>query len=203
MPMILPDFKNPHFCWMTVSGNLVAASNELSDWMKAEQPQMSPFKVKEENWYIRLMLVGGEQNYVRIELLNGDMPTEMDDGFKVVEWSAIQESLGRLLGQTIDTNIDAGFMVMFDELPNPGLIRSMFFETNMGKVAIKSNGSKLLIKGAPVHKLTWYAPDEKHIHVTLEAESINKVSTDDYLINASVLMEQAFDVFVMGKAQNE
>jgi len=79
----------------------------------------------------------------------------------------------------------------------------MFFKTNIGKVAIKSNGAKLLIEGAPVHELTWYAPDEKHIHVTLETESTNKVMTDDYLLNSSTSMEEAFNVFVMGKAQNE
>lgn len=201
--MILPDFKNAHFCWMTVSGVVASASNELTEWMKAEQPQIAPFKIKENNGHIRLMLVGGAQNHLRIDFFDGAMPKQIAEGFSVTELGAIQESFGKLLGQTIDIKVEAGFVVMFNELPNPGLIRSMFFETNLGKVAIKSNGARLLIKGAPVHELTWYAPDEKHIHITLGAESTNKVMSDDYLTTASISMEQAFNVFVMGKAQND
>ena len=204
MPMIFPDFRNAHFCWMTVCGEVVSASKELMEWMKAEPPRVSTFKTQNANGHIRLMLVGGSENHVHIDVFAADFaPKQIANDSKVTELHAIQESLERLLGKTIDTHIEAGFRVKFNELPEPGLIHSMFFKTNIGKVAIKSNGAKLLIEGAPVHELTWYAPDEKHIHVTLETESTNKVMTDDYLLNSSTSMEEAFNVFVMGKAQNE
>jgi hypothetical protein len=204
MPIVLPDFKNAHFGWMTIWGEVMDVGKELSKWMKAEKPRVSTLKSPKGNRQIRLMLVGGSKNHVHIEIFAaGIAPKEPVDNFEVTPLNVIQESIGRLSGKTIDTDIAAGFRASFNELPDPGLIRSMFFKTEIGKVAIKSNGAKLLIEGAPVRELTWYAPDEKHIHITLEAESTKKIMSDDFLINASISMEQAFNVFVLGKAQNE
>jgi hypothetical protein len=203
---MLPDFKNAHFCWMTVFGEVVSASKELTEWMKAEQPRVSEFKTQKGNGHIRLILVGGSdsENHVHIDIFAaGIAPKDIVDDSQVAQLNAIQESLERLVGKTIDTNIEAGFKATFNELPESGIIRSMFFKTQMGDVAIKSNGAKLLIEGAPVQQLTWYAPDANHIHVSVEAESIKKDMSDDYLTSASIAMEQAFNVFVMGKAQND
>jgi hypothetical protein len=204
MPIILPDFKNTHFCWMTISGGVLDVGKELNKWMKAEKARVSTLKFPKGNRHIRLMLVGGSENHVQIDISAAESaPKDVVGKLEVTPLNTIQESLGRLSGKVIDTNIAAGFRASFNELPDPGLIRSMFFKTNIGKVAIKSNGAKLLIEGAPVRELTWYAPDEKHIHITLETEPAKKIMSDDYLINASISMEQAFNVFVLGKAQNE
>jgi hypothetical protein len=208
MPIVLPDFKNSHFSWMRIWGSVLDVGKELNKWMKEEKEMVSTLKTTKGKRNIRLALVGDSKgppkNFIYIEIVTIDAGRkEVNDEFKVTPLKTIQESLGRLSGKVINTHISAGFQASFDELPDPGLIRSMFFKTNIGKVAIKSNGAKLLIEGAPVRELTWYAPDEKNIHVTLETEAAQKIMSEDYLINANVSMEQAFNIFVLGKAQNE
>jgi hypothetical protein len=204
MPIELPDFKDAHFGWMTVCGEVSPLEKQLKKWMEGEKDKVSSFKTERGLAHVRLMLGGGTGRHFHIDVFGPNMSFKnAPKKSSLAPMVEIQESASKLFGKTVDANVEAGFRGKFDELPDSGIIRYMFFQKKVGNVAIKSNGAKLLIEGAPIQELTWFAPDDNTIHVTLEAKVLKKSISDDYLTSAIAMMEQAFNIFVLGKAQNE
>jgi hypothetical protein len=210
MPMMFPDFKNAHCFWMTVCGTVPKAGPELAKWMKGDNRKIATFKTERGEAHIRLIIGGdGESgNHVHFDVYCPEIVSKKAKGSSnspsspQVALPEIEESISRLFGQEIVASLKAGYKARIAELPETGIIRSFFFETKMGSVALKLEGARFSIEGAPIQNIFWGILPDGDIAVTLEADSIETIITEDYLTNANDTAEQAFNVFVLGKAQN-
>jgi hypothetical protein len=200
MPIVFPDFKNAHLFWLTVCGEFSLKEQELLKWMKGQKAQFCTYATERGICHVRLAFEEESGNYVHFDLFapHPDFK-KIADNAKAIHTKRLQESTSRFLGKPFDSTAQAGFKVKLDELPETGIIRSMLFQTKMGNVAIKLNGANFLIRGAPIQTISWREPEGDDIFVTLASDSIKTTFSDDYLTSASKTMEQAFNVFVLGK----
>ena len=203
MPINLPDFKNPHFFWLTMCGEIPRAEEELVRWLKVAPDQKAPFETSRGIANMRIMLGGGSGKHVHVDVFAPELVSPRLKPEKESTLSDLLNNLDRVLGKEIEVLLRGGFRTTFTELPDTGLIRSLMFKTKMGNVAIKLDGASFAIEGAPVQALTWDASLEDKISTTLESDEYKVSISDDYLTNAVNILEQGFNVFVLGKGQNE
>jgi|GEM_PF-1941485 len=206
MPIAFPDFKNEHLFWITLCGEVPTASRALKKQMNEEKEWLASFETIRGNGYIRLRSGGTSKRHVHIDIFSEQLIAgagKKRKAIKSVGQSGIQEALSRFLGKEIVLGLRAGFKAKLSELPEAGIIRSFLFTTKMSDVSLKLEGAKFSIAGAPVQSITWNVQRDNEIGITVEAESLKQTISDEYLINSVSLAEKAFNVFVLGKVQNE
>jgi hypothetical protein len=209
MPITMPDFKNPHCFWLRVCGVASKAGTVIQELPKGERRIVAILKTDRGEAHVRMILGGTTVNHVHFDFycpeivakrLKRRPDIEQD---KMVELPHIQQIMGQLSGMDIELALEAGYKAKIEELPATGIIRSFFFETKMGNVAVRLDGAMFAIQGAPIRKILWNLQSEGGIGVTLEADSIKTTICDDYLISVNNIAEQAFNSFVLGKVGDE
>lgn len=171
--------------------------------MKAEKDKTAPITTSRGTGYVTIMLGGRSGNHIHFDVLSPEMVSRKIKGEAKSTLDDIQNSVSRLWGKEVEVNLKGGFGANLEELPDSGIVRSLRFQTKMGNVAIKLDGARLSIEGAPVQKLSWWALPKENIQITLETELIKAVLSENYLTSAVDTLEQAFGVFVLPKAKNE
>jgi hypothetical protein len=210
MPIALPDFKNPHFFWMTLCAEAPNAGPDLVKWMRGEKDTIAIYKVDRGDAYLRLMLGGGKNGrHVHLDVFSPELSTKKNktspesQSDQLVELTEMDKSISRLLGEEIEVHLRAGYKAQIEELPETGIIRAFSFDTTVGNVSLKLDGAMFAIKGAPIQGITWNVLHDGDIAVTLEADGLKIILAEDYLLTANKIAEEAFNIFVLGKAINE
>jgi hypothetical protein len=203
MPITIPDFANAHLFWLTACGEVPSADQELVNWMKQEEDKIAPFASPRGTAYVALILGGGSGKHIHLDVISPEMVTKKFEETTKSTPEDIQNSVSRLAGMEVQTNLKAGFQAKLEELAESGIVRSLRFQTKMGNVAIELDGAVLSIEGAPIQRISWQVGSKDNIQITLEAELIKTTLSEHYLTSLVDTAERAFNVFVLGKAQNE
>jgi hypothetical protein len=206
MPITLPDLKNTHCVSLTACGEIKTANRALLKWLKNEKKSsVADLDKTKRDTYVTLGLgeYTGKHFHVDVTKESYD-PRPKRKASKSLDVNQIQKKLEKLIGKEVIVDLKGMFEIEISELPEGGIIKSLFFQTQLGDIAIKMKGAKLSIKGTPVNEITWQIkPDSKKIGVYLEAENMKITVSENYLTNALVLLENAFKIFVLGKLANE
>jgi len=209
MPITFPDFKNPHYSWIRVCGEALKAAPDIARLAKGGKRKTAILATERGNAQVVLILGGTSENHVHFDIYSPELVSKrLNDSPKskpdhLSELSEIDDIIGQLYGREIVLDMGAVYHAKITELPETGIIRSLFFDTKMGSVAVKLEGAMFSIQGAPIQKIQWSVRSGGDIAVTLGAQSVKTLISEDYLINAYHLAEQAFYIFVLGKVPNE
>lgn len=161
---------------------------DIADRLGVNQSAISKLESgKDEDLSVRQVREYAKATGERIALVFGKQPTHVE--------AVKLHALGDLRGS---------FEIKITDLPESGIIKSLFFQTQLGDFGIKMKAEKLSIKGAPINEITWQVLDDaKTIVVVIEADRIKMIITEDYLTSALTRLESALKVFVLGKLPNE
>jgi hypothetical protein len=205
MPITLPDLKNTHCVSLTACGEIITTDKTLLKWLKSEAKSLvADLDNCDGQLYATAGLGEHTGKHFHLDVTNKSYdPKKPLSHTRNVKLGQFQKTIEKLIGKEVLVDLRGLFEIKTDELPEGGIIRSLFFETK-GDVAIKLKGAKLSIKGAPVNEMTWQlAPSGKAIRVFLEAENLKIIVSENYLTDALVRLENALKVFVLGKIPNE
>lgn len=206
MPITLPDLKNTHCVSLTACGEIKTTDRVLLKWLKNEKKSsVADLDKTKGDTYVTLGLGEYTGKHFHIDVTKESFdPRPKKKTSKYINVNQIQKKLDKLTGKEVTVDLKAMFEIEISELPEGGIIKSLFFQTQLGDIAIKMKGAKLSIRGTPVNDITWQIkPDGKKIGVYLEAENMKITVGKDYLTGALTLLENAFKIFVLGKLANE
>jgi len=202
MPITLPKFEESHLFWITACGEIPTADEDLAKWMKEEPDRSAPLATARGIGLVRL-LVGWSPSghHVHFDAFSPEVLSEKLGEPKSTP-EEVQKSAERLFGKEINARVTGGFQAQIAELPDSGIVRSLFFRTKIGNIGIKLDGASLSIEGAPVQNISWSpSKSEGDIRITIAADSMKTLISENYLTAAVDLLQQAFDIFILGKAQ--
>jgi hypothetical protein len=205
MPITLPDLKNTHCVSLTACGEISNADKDLLKWLKNEKKSLvADLDKSNGQLYVTIGLGEHTGKHFHLDVTNESFQSKKSfPHTRNVKVDQVQKKLEKLIGKEVLVDLKGMFEIEIGELPEGGIVRSLFFETK-GDVAIKLKGAKLSIKGAPVNEITWQlAPGGKKIGVFLEAENLKITVSENYLTDALAMLENALKVFVLGKIPNE
>ncbi len=111
--------------------------------------------------------------------------------------------LNEAIGATVDVGVIGYFKLPIEELPERGLVRSLYTEQKTGGIAIKLVGGQLTITGAPVRYISWSViKDGKKIGLRIEAEKKGIVEIDEmYLQSQLDWINNQFRLFVLTRGE--
>jgi len=203
MPLKLPDFRRTH-CVSIVAGGMIESANaELLKWMKAEKPMIAACGSRSGKLFFRAHFGGNKAgNHLHIDVSKASFYSDKFKPPHVAAPEQVQKKLERFMGKGITTDLRGLFEIKLSELPEGGIIRSLFFKTQTGNVSIKVSGARFVITGAPINAISWQALPNEKIGVILESENLKTTVSEDYLTKTLSTLEEALNVFVLGKVPN-
>ena len=151
---------------------------------------------------VELMISSGQiGNHVHFDVYSPQMASKKLSAAKS-SVEDVQKSIERLSEKEIKGKITGGFQVPAAELPESGIIRSLQFKTKLANIGIRLNGASLSIEGAPIQNISWSQLEPNgDSYITITAEFAKTTISENYLTAASDKLQQAFDIFILGKAQ--
>ena len=201
MPITLPDIKKSRCVRLVACGEIKAADRALIKWLKTEKEGAGDLN-KES--IITVSLGGHTGKHFHLDITNRKFIDKESLAAATSPIDKIQHKFSKLIGKEIEVDLTGMFEVGIDALPENGIIKSLLFKTQLGPVEIKLKGAQLSIKGAPATEINWLAlRDGKNIGVTIEAENFKTSIGEGYLTNALSTLENALNVFILGKTPNE
>lgn len=204
MPITLPDFKNTHCVSLVACGEIKTTDRALIKWLKKGKRAVADLNKSGAKTYIRVSLGEYTGKHFHVDVTKQSHFPKKYIPASRLPIGQIQKKLEQLIGKEVEVDLRGMFELEINDLPESGLIKSLFFQTQLGDVAIKMKGSKLSIRGAPINEITWQIlPDGKKIGVIIETENLKTTVTDNYLISALTTLKNALNVFVLGKVPNE
>lgn len=201
MPITLPDIKNFRCARLVACGEIKTADRALKNWLKMEKGGAG---VLNKDAVITVGLGGHSGKHFHLDITKREFVDKKSLAAATLSVDKIQNKFSKLIGKEIEVYLTGMFEVEIDALPENGIIKSLFFKTQLGPVEIKLKGAQLSIKGAPATEINWLAlSDGKSIGVTIEAENFKTSIGEDYLTNALNTLENALKVFILGRTPNE
>ena len=197
----LPYIKNLHCVRLVACGEIKTTDRALIKWLKTEKDAACDLNNES---IITVSLGGRTGKHCHIDITNRKFVDKKSLAPATLSADKIQHKISKLIGIEIEVNLAGMFEVEINSLPENGIIKSLFFKTQLGQVEINLMGAQLSIKGAPATEINWLAlRDGKNIGVTIEAENFKTSISEDYLTNALNTLENALKVFILGKTPNE
>jgi hypothetical protein len=202
MPITLPDLKNTRCISLTACGEIKTTDRALLKWLKSQKKTVfADLNKSKGDTCVTLGLGEYTGKHFHVDVSSSSEKSAFASRLKI---NQIQEKLEKLIGKEVLVDFKGMFEIEITELPEGGIIKSLFFQTQFGDVAVKMKGAKLSIKGTPVNDITWQVkPDGKKVGIYLEAENLKTIVTENYLNTALLMLESVFKVFVLGKISNE
>jgi hypothetical protein len=200
MPITFPEFEKGHFFWITACGDMPSLAEDIQKWMKEQAEKAAPFNTARGNGLVEIMIGGRSGKHFHVDVFSPEMRLNKAAKAKsTVE--DIQKSVERLIGKEINANFRGGFQAKLTELPESGIIRTLFIQTKIGNVALKVDGARISIEGAPVRTISWHTAPKELIQITIETELVKTTISADYLTIGAGVLQKAFDVFILGKSE--
>lgn len=166
---------------------------------KIKVAQIAQFKAIGEKWLLRLMC--GSQAHLHLDLVRESFFPKKKVPRVNSTIEAIQEILVEFSGKEVKQMVRGIFVVNRSAVPEKGMIRSLAFETRIGDVGVKLHGARLGISGAPIDSVSWDEENGDEISIRLQSPIVPTAISEDYLVKALALLEESFNIFVLGKAQ--
>jgi hypothetical protein len=200
MPIMLPDIKNSRCVRLVACGEIKSADRSLIKWLKKEKGGAGDLN---KEAIITVGLGGHTGKHFHLDITDRKFVDKKTIAAATTPVEKIQSKISSLIGKDIEVDLIGMFEVEINALPENGIIKSLLFKTQLGPVEIKLEGAQLSIKGAPATEINWLAlRDGKNIGVTIEAENFKTSIGEDYLSNALKTLENALNVFILGKTPN-
>lgn len=200
MPIILPVFEGTHCISLTACCEVKKPGRALAKWLKHEKVGISGVNQPREKVYVRVAFGQSSGKHFHVDIMKKERYRIKTNSIASLTSSQIQKKLDHLINTNVEVDFRGIFEVAISDLPDNGIISSLFFQTKTGDVAIKMKGATLTIDGAPVNEISWQALEGgKKIGVMIESENLKVTVTENYLTDAMVRLEQALKVFVLGK----
>jgi hypothetical protein len=201
MPITLPDIKNFRCVRLVACGEINTKDQALIKWLKAEKDGVAILNIES---FITVGLGGSTGKHFHLDITKREFVSKKSLAQTSVSVDKIQHKFSKLIGEQIEVDLNGMFEVEINALPENGIIKSLLFKTQLGSVEIKLQGAQLSIKGSPATEINWMAlSDGKHIGVTIEAENVKTTIGENYLTDALNTLENALNVFILGKTPNE
>jgi hypothetical protein len=201
MPITLPDIKLSHCIRLVACGEIKTDDAALLNWLKTEKDGYA--NLNKES-ILTLGLGDRTGKHFHLDITEREFVDEKSITEAALSVDEIQHKISNLIGKEIEVDLAAMFEVEINALPENGIIKSLLFKTQLGSVEIKLKGAQLSIKGSPATEINWLAlSDGKHIGVTIEAENFKTIISENYLTDALNTLENALNVFILGKTSNE
>lgn len=203
MLLVFPVFKGTPCVSVTACGQVRGASRELLKWMDAQKPLFATIRSGSERAIVRVSFGGGSANHLHIDVTKQSMYLKPFKPKNDANLADVQKAFARFAGLEVEADLTAQFNINLRDLPDGGIIRSLFFQTKTGDVAIKVAGALLSITGAPVNLISWRVLEGNRIGITIESYNVKTKVAEDYLTTAFRRLESALNVFVLARTANE
>lgn len=201
MPITLPDIKLSRCVRLVACGEITTEDQTLIKWLKTEKDGAADLN---KGSIITVGLGERTGKHFHIDITKREFADKKSLSEATASLDKIQRKCSKLIGEKIEVDLTGMFEVEINNLPENGIIKSLLFKTQLGSVEIKLEGARLSIKGSPATEINWVAlSDRKHIGVTIEAENFKTTIDENYLTNALNTLENALNVFILGKTSNE
>ena len=105
-----------------------------------------------------------------------------------------------VIGEQIEARVVGCFKIAQNELPDLGVISSMYTEKKADtNVTLRITGSTLSLTGVPVDKIVWWESDSDNgmLGVRIEGSMVTEI-TEDYLFRMWEWIREQFSLFVLG-----
>lgn len=203
MAIKFPDLVRTHCVSVVACGFIKSPNRALAHRFKKEQVMIASLKTHNAKAFLRVWIGGQKSRHFHLEVVRASVFNPPKNK-KLNTIEQINKTLIRFIGSEVEADLKGMFEIKLSELPEGGIIRSLLFQTQTGNVAIKVEGARLSITGAPVDSITWqsFKSGEK-MRVMLEAEDVKKTISEDYLSDILSMLETSLNVFILGKVANE
>jgi hypothetical protein len=201
MNIILPSFKNKFLKCITACGNIDTNSEKILDLLKSKQILASKYNKNDKDIYFIISSGGKAGKHLHIDCVMEDFV----DKKKVPKSFCTLKESDSFLSNFEDLNINVSIRNIFilpeSEISDCGILKSLMFEQKSAELSIKAVSGSFEIKGAPINKINWIHHREKpELFIEFEAEIKEKINPQ-YLIRASELIENQYNIFVTGKVE--
>jgi hypothetical protein len=201
MPITLPDIKKSRCVRFVACGEIKTTDRTLMKWLKMEKDGGGDLN---KEAIITIGLGDRTGKHFHLDITKREFVDKKTLASATLSVEKIQSKISKLFGKEIESDLTGMFEVEISALPENGIIKSLLFKTQFGPVEIKLQGAQLSIKGSPATEIKWLAlSDGKHIGVTVEAENFKTTIGDNYLTDALNTLENALNIFILGKTSNE
>jgi hypothetical protein len=203
MPIELPDFKNSHCVAVTACANIQFADRDILNSIKRGKETFAVFKTALGETNFRVLLGDNSGRHVHIDVASSSVINKQANPKTRLTLPQVKNKLEPFMGREVEVWLRGLFSVKLDELPANGIIRTLFVETKMGNVGIKTEGSQFAVSGAPVESISWHVMPKNKIGITLTSGILKTKISQSYIMEALHILESAFNVFIIGRPQNE
>jgi len=161
------------------------------------------FHVGSRTVYLRILAGGQSGKHLHIDFALDSFFPKGEKPKATHKKAEIMALLNEAIGATVYLGVIGCFELPIEELPERGLVRSLYTEHKAGGIAIKLVEGKLTITGAPVRYISWsVAEDGKKIDFEIEANKKGIVKIDEmYLQSLLDWINSQFRLFVLTRGE--
>ena len=203
MSIRLPSFTNSKCYLFTACSLIKPEKKRVIILQKIKNPVISYYKAGRKNAFINVYLPSNKSDrHIHVDCaVMSFIPKELrpKPSHELIE---IKNLLSNYNKFKIEVTVSAIFRLPIVELPEKGLIRSLFVREKTGETEIKLNGGSFSISGAPISDIDWkIRSDEENVYIKIKGTK-SEIFDDDYLIRLFKWIENNFFIFILSKTKN-
>jgi hypothetical protein len=201
MSLHLPLFQDQYCTAITACGRI--RGDSISPKLLAKRRVMiASYAVPSGVAYMQILPTEKSSAHLHIDCVLASCFREGNVPKVTHKMSTLQNLLKHAVGLEIDVVVIGTFVLSLSELPEQGLIRSLFVEQKMGDIAVRLTGGTFSISGAPIKQVRWsiQGKDGK-AHVEVRAETSKRIE-ENYLPSLVDWVNDQFSLFLLGRTKN-
>jgi len=203
MPIELPKFENTYGLLLTACGKLKGVEARRSK-KRGKAIKVAQYQTPAGRAFVRTWLTSKKERYLHVDCaLQKYFPR--DETPKVTcKKEEVLQVIKNVIGQKIDSSIEAWFEVPLLEIPENGFIRSLALGHKLVDMSMSLTGAELSWQGAPLKKMRWAIREERKksiVHVWIMGERQTVVS-DKYLSESWNWINEQFGIFILGRRKH-
>ncbi|GAH18414.1 unnamed protein product, partial [marine sediment metagenome] len=188
---------------LTACGEIQSGSKVLLDLLSKMKMITARSRVGSHTVYLRILSGGKSGKHLHINFALDSFFPKGEKPKVTHKKAEIMALLNEAIGAKVDVDVIGYFELPIEELPERGLVRSLYTEQKTDGIAIKLVGGKLTITGAPVRYISWsVTKDGKKIGLRIEAGKKGIVEIDEmYLQNHLDWINSQFRLFILTRGE--
>ncbi len=198
MQIKLPALSVDNCLAFTACGEIKSDVSSVSEALKVDREFVVHYQQGRDDIFLRLQTGQGEKDHIHIDCA---LPAFFPEG-KIPKATNSVEELQDLFsifeGLEVSVGIMAEFAVLYEKLPDDGLVRSLSKEVSVDNITIQLRGADYKLTGTPLDKIEWrLMGDDTNVRVNITA-SIKERFNVDYLENLFSWLQNQFNKVVLG-----
>jgi hypothetical protein len=203
MPIVLPRLGKTLCSALTVCGYIRELKHPMVSVLPEKDAWVAAYQGENEKVFIRILPGGNKHTHLHVDCFSKKFFDEKRIPKTNITKNKLLSVLEKAIGLTLDAEIYGGFIVPLTDLPESGLIRSLFTEHKTADMSVQLTSGECKIEGTPVRSMSWTIKgDRKNVHIGIEASREEKVD-EQYLVRTLEWIEKQFALFILGKTVNE